>query len=224
MIWQIISRWDALDRGMKHFFTGKPCRNFGNVWLRNTNRGKCVCPDCKKQRREKGYSYITEEDMERKRQYARDRRQADVEAAREKARNYKKRARELGLKKPLTDAQKERQREYQRKYQKARKQKDPITPRVNSINNRVKNKYPDQYNMTSELDDFILRECVALASMRGEFIKTKWHIDHMVPLARGGIHEGLNLQVIPASINILKKDRMVFTQPFQWIKALSFFV
>jgi len=38
----------------------------------------------------------------------------------------------------------------------------------------------------------------------------KFHVDHIVPLSRGGMHIPTNLQVMPASINISKNCHRVF--------------
>jgi hypothetical protein len=38
----------------------------------------------------------------------------------------------------------------------------------------------------------------------------EFHVDHIVPVSKGGLHVPSNLQVLPASLNMLKSDRMVF--------------
>ena len=35
----------------------------------------------------------------------------------------------------------------------------------------------------------------------------QWHVDHIVPLTKGGLHKPTNLQVVPASWNISKRNR-----------------
>jgi len=35
----------------------------------------------------------------------------------------------------------------------------------------------------------------------------QWHVDHIVPLTKGGLHKPTNLQVVPASWNISKCNR-----------------
>ena len=37
-----------------------------------------------------------------------------------------------------------------------------------------------------------------------------YHVDHIIPLAHGGVHAPENLQYLPASVNIRKKDRLDF--------------
>jgi 5-methylcytosine-specific restriction endonuclease McrA len=47
-----------------------------------------------------------------------------------------------------------------------------------------------------------------------------WAIDHMIPLERGGAHAWYNIQVIPARLNSWKADRLVLTQPGEWVGML----
>ena len=34
-----------------------------------------------------------------------------------------------------------------------------------------------------------------------------WHVDHIIPLTKGGLHKPTNLQVVPASWNLSKGNR-----------------
>lgn len=40
-----------------------------------------------------------------------------------------------------------------------------------------------------------------------------WHLDHVMPLASGGVHAHHNLQVLPAVLNLRKKDNPTFKLP-----------
>lgn len=217
MMWQLIDRKTATDRGMMYFFTGKPCRNFGNVWLRNTNRGKCFCPDCKKQRREKGYETITPEKRERKREYAKERRLENKEHVDEVERKYRERNKSWGIKRKTTPNEIACTKRWQ--------ERNKAKVKMYQMNNRVKKRYtPEIMSRWSELDEFVLLECFDVCMERKELTGIEWSVDHMIPLARGGAHSWDNFQPIPRSINILKKDRAIFTQPHEWILKLSAFL
>lgn len=71
-----------------------------------------------------------------------------------------------------------------------------------------------------ELDRFVLEEAFAAARRRQAATGYRWHVDHMVPLARGGAHAWFNIQVIPAALNRWKGSRMVLTEPLQWVGFL----
>lgn len=73
----------------------------------------------------------------------------------------------------------------------------------------------------TELDDLIETEANDLAKLREKATGVHWQVDHMIPLKAKtacGLHVGLNLQVIPATLNRWKKARMLLTEPGEWIR------
>jgi hypothetical protein len=61
-----------------------------------------------------------------------------------------------------------------------------------------------------ELDDFVMEEAAILARLRAELFGGSWQIDHIVPLNHRqvcGLHNGFNLQVVPARWNQRKNNR-----------------
>jgi hypothetical protein len=40
----------------------------------------------------------------------------------------------------------------------------------------------------------------------------RWDVDHLIPVARGGLHRYDNFQVIPRWLNLWKGDKMVLTK------------
>lgn len=58
----------------------------------------------------------------------------------------------------------------------------------------------------SEFDRFVLFEAVSLASLRKKTIGGNWHVDHIVPVSKGGTARADNLQVVPAVWNRQKSN------------------
>jgi len=71
-----------------------------------------------------------------------------------------------------------------------------------------------------EFDRFVIQQAADLCRARLESTGTPWHVDHCYPIQGAtvsGLHVGLNIQVIPAAVNLSKGSRAVFTQPFEWM-------
>jgi len=61
-------------------------------------------------------------------------------------------------------------------------------------------------------NNFFIEEIYDLATLRTKVMGFPWHVDHIVPLRHPlvcGLHVENNLQVIPATQNIQKKNRFV---------------
>jgi hypothetical protein len=59
-------------------------------------------------------------------------------------------------------------------------------------------------------NDFFIQEAYNLAQLRTKLFGFSWHVDHIVPLKSKlvcGLHAFTNLQVIPAIINLTKRNR-----------------
>jgi len=57
-------------------------------------------------------------------------------------------------------------------------------------------------------DDFwILQEAVALCRLREQVVGGEWHVDHIVPISKGGTSAPENLQCVPAQWNRKKSNR-----------------
>lgn len=72
----------------------------------------------------------------------------------------------------------------------------------------------------SELDDFIMSEANHLVIIRREATGVEWEVDHMIPLqakTASGLHVGANIQVLPMWFNRSKRNKMIFTEPFEWM-------
>lgn len=66
----------------------------------------------------------------------------------------------------------------------------------------------------SELDHLVLNEAVDLAKRRKELTGYDWHVDHIIPVSKGGLTTADNLQVVPAKWNRSKSNK--HTQLF-WV-------
>lgn len=64
----------------------------------------------------------------------------------------------------------------------------------------------------SEFDRFVLLEAVSLARLREKLVGGKWHVDHIIPVSKGGNSAATNLQVVPAIWNRRKSN--VHTERF----------
>lgn len=53
---------------------------------------------------------------------------------------------------------------------------------------------------------WVLQEAVSLARLRERLVGGKWHVDHIVPVSKGGDSRPDNLQVVPAAWNRRKSN------------------
>lgn len=56
-------------------------------------------------------------------------------------------------------------------------------------------------------DAWVLREAVALTRLRKQVCGGEWHVDHIVPVSKGGQCTHDNLQVVPAYWNRTKSNK-----------------
>jgi len=56
-------------------------------------------------------------------------------------------------------------------------------------------------------DAWVLREAVALTRLRKQVCGGEWHLDHIIPVSKGGQCTYDNLQVVPAYWNRVKSNK-----------------
>lgn len=94
---------------------------------------------------------------------------------------------------------------------------NPAASAAQVLNRRAARKaaMPDDFG---EFDAFVVEEAAAACKRRERMHGVKFHVDHIVPLARGGLHAWHNLQVIPAFLNVRKHTKLIFTKPGEWLR------
>lgn len=59
----------------------------------------------------------------------------------------------------------------------------------------------------NEFDSFCLGEAVRLRKLRAQCTGKAWHVDHIIPVSKGGTSAANNLQVVPAFWNRKKSNK-----------------
>lgn len=222
----IIPRGIAKKLGMVRYFTGEPCKH-GHICERLTVNGGCILCSREKDKRDyqmnrevhlaackgranKRYAAKSEEIKER----IRAKRAADPEAARRKDRErYAKNKEKIKAQRKLRAKQNP---EMVKKWRETAYKNHKAT----FINGAMKrseikrNAIPKWY---SDFDDFVLQEMFELAVIREKETGIEWHVDHMIPLSKGGLHWHMNWQLIPATMNREKHNKMELTEPLEWL-------
>jgi hypothetical protein len=200
----IITRKSAKLAGLKKYFSGKPCTR-GHVSERWVSVGTCVACSTEKYRewRESGKSAKWRKDnrdklLAQQQGYRDERKEERAEKMREYyAQNVEARA------------------AYQKRY--LADNRAVVYARLHKRRARKLSATPSWFD---ELDELVMREAADLCMIRETATNCVWHIDHMVPLqARNacGLHWHANIQVIPQRLNASKSNRMLLTEPLEWL-------
>ena len=134
-------------------------------------------------------------------------RRAYYKANREKAYNWRKSWKEANPEKVL-----ENQKIYYQKHAEQERMRVSVWKKANpdkvnaykATRKAIQNKVHDIH--TSD-DKWLLAEFYSLAKLREEVLGFKWHVDHIVPLSKGGRNCLTNLQVVPEHWNLSKGNR-----------------
>lgn len=59
----------------------------------------------------------------------------------------------------------------------------------------------------NHFDAWVLKEAVALTKLRKQVCGGEWHVDHIIPVSKGGLCTHDNLQVVPAYWNRSKSNK-----------------
>lgn len=222
---RVITRAEAKAKGLPHYFTGNPCSR-GHLDMRRTTHCRCMACD-----REDAVSKHRRNPDARKRRdtlryqanrdaicaAARDRYHANREAIVERRRiNREERNGEVrSARRAYVKRNKERFARYSSRYY--RDNRDRFYASNAKRRAREVLATPPWF---SEWDAFVIEEAYAAARRRGEAMGIPWDVDHMIPLhakIASGLHVAHNIQVIPAEVNRSKRNRMIYTEPGQWL-------
>jgi cell division septation protein DedD len=210
---EVISRAQAKTLGLKTYFTGNPCLR-GHIALRQT--ASETCTQCAKEKHKARYAadptpyiarrmaaYIANPEAEREKMRGHYQKNKGVQAAKSRERYY---------------ADPESRRAASREWA----ARNPEKRKAQHIKRRAQ-KQNAAAAWSVELTALVALEAAGLTAMRERCTGISWHVDHMLPLIGRtvcGLHVWNNLQVIPAAMNMGKKNRMVFTQPGEWVARL----
>jgi hypothetical protein len=189
---------EAKELGLKTYFTGVMCKR-GGVAERRLN-GDCLCQKCLDASRDIKAGWARENRTKTKEWIANNL---------EKNRSYKTKWLERNR-----EAQSKRIIDWKKR------NKDKVLESTRKYQAGKRNAVPSWYG---EIDQFVMQEASSLCDLRKVFTGIKWHIDHAIPLSSKtacGLHVASNLQVIPSSLNVRKINKMLFTEPFEWVKVL----
>lgn len=205
-----IPRKIAIERGLTHFFSKKPCKS-GNFIHKKVIRGACcpcsLCMDIKRERERKYQKINLNKKLEYNRQYRKNNW--------EQVRNYEQK---------YLKNNKNKRNEYLKKYRQTEARKK--VRRNHYINNKhnlrsyaIHRKYLSQI-FKDELSLFVAKETYNLCILREKSTNIKWQLDHMIPLLAentSGLHIWNNFQCLPQTMNASKQNKLIYTNPHEWL-------
>lgn len=198
----ILTRAEAKTAGKTNYFTGKPCK-YGHVAQRQTVNGMChACRAVKEPIWKEKY---------RARMLARDRAYKQENHAEIRVKNIARYA-------ANAEKMRERRREYyrlnfeqQREYARNWRILNPIQHRAQESVRRARKKASGgsyTQGQIASLSKLQRHKCACCA----DSIKKEFHIDHNVPLAKGGSNDISNIQLLCPPCNRRKSDK----DPLEW--------
>lgn len=211
----IVTRAEARAAGGLRYFTGKPCKS-GHLEERNVSSG--ICLGCARAAQAKIRS--SAEGRARIAQIKRGYLERNADEAKAAAKRYR-------------DAAPQVQSERCRRWHRGASQDPSYRARKAAATRAWAAEHPDRAAASQsvsrarkraarpeafgDFDRFVLEEAFAAARRRKAMTGIDWHVDHMIPLSRGGAHAWHNIQVIPAEVNLWKRNRLIYTEPGQWL-------
>lgn len=201
---EIISRKEALARGMNKFFTGKPCKN-GHIEPRRIHNS--VCMGCIRVAGRKWYAKNTAHKLQKSKEVYQKNKENVLARTRLYQINNKERARAWS--KEWAKRNPERAQEAQTRWRK----KNPgiVAAWVRAAQAKRKNSY-GSHTYKDIMDRFRWQHGCCAACRKA--LPKKFEVDHYIPLAKGGHNNPSNIQLLCPPCNRRKhaKDPIAFYQ------------
>ena len=210
-----ISKEEAKEKGLKHYFTGKVCRN-GGLAPRRVSNNQCTCENCKAIKAKKDKEYVsTSRGKEVRLKASRKYWEANREAHNERVKDWQERNKEFvsWYSKLWREENAEWYKDFYRKYYKENKHE--YARRCKEYRQRLKEVTPSWYNSSKAKEFYDLAD--KLRDATGE----DWDVDHIIPVKAEkvcGLHWHGNLQVIPATLNRSKGNKLKYTGYLEWLE------
>jgi 5-methylcytosine-specific restriction endonuclease McrA len=197
---QIISRHEAKAVGLRHYFTGKPCRR-GHVDRRRVNDKTCIACDRARVRPDN--------------------------AARCRARYLAQRAEYIAAAKAYTEANRAKVRERRRKHREANKERlyaetsawaktFPEKRRAGERNREAQERGASGKHTFADIQDIGRMQGWQCANPLCRIpVGDGYHVDHIVPIALGGSNGRRNIQLLCAPCNQSKHA----LDPIEWAQT-----
>jgi hypothetical protein len=217
LLMPVISRSEARVRGLRSYFTGKPCVN-GHLSHRYTDSMTCAAchTEGRQRRRERDPGAFKAIEAAAKSRY-----QAKKTARSVERRNGAKLQRLADAGQRITDMSRLKNIDFA-KYLSDFGVEHPVVLKLRAVE-RLAAEIERTPPWFGELDDLAFREAADVARRRTDITGHKWSIDHIVALLgreASGLHCAANIQVIPARMNMSKGNRLCMTSPGEWLRHL----
>lgn len=240
-MFKVITRAAAKALGERFYFTGRLCLR-GGLALRQVSDGRCLCELCRKERNKDNSSPATLARAEKWRLRnpgywkGTDRKLSEAGKARKRLYYQANRGKILARNKDLAAKlgsspyyNPDKAKVYylsNRERLMARAREWGVANPAKRAICRAKRRALELSRVPSwfgELDDFVIGECALVAQLRAAATGIAHHVDHMIPLCAktaSGLHCALNLQVIPAYLNLSKSNRIALSEPGEWVRFI----
>jgi 5-methylcytosine-specific restriction endonuclease McrA len=229
---EIISREDAIAKGLKRYFTGDPCKH-GHVTERRCRDHRCMVCYAIEKRSPESKALNVKHHLTRKAknpgrgrgQKPRDRKaymaaynaaNADRNAAYRKANTGQKKAYMAAYRKANADRNAAYRKANADRNAAYRKSRPPRINLVHARNHRSRKQAAEGRHTAADIQRIYDAQGGRCACCR-EKVGKKYHVDHIVPLKLGGSNWPSNLQIACASCNCRKKDR----DPIEHMQSLG---